>query len=373
MKPPMTFKKVLLTAHLCMGLAACLFLVVLGSTGAVMAFENDFNRAVNPHLLEVKAQGTYLAWEVLRQKVEQQRPEWRVQRIYMPSDPSSSTYVRLASRRDGHTSEIYANQYTGEVLGEKEHGNQLIWEIHEIHISLGAGNAGSQAVAVSAGCLTLLAISGVVLWWPRKIFWFGFAAPAARTNYNLHRTLGWWSSIVMLMFALTGINLHLQTGGGLFQMMDAKSASVPMPGHGTTVDEMLQSAREAIPGATAMRISIWDEKRPVLVQMRFPEDHTPAGRSAVTLDRRTGAVLTVVSSRTAPMLYTALVQWNRELHTGTIFDRPSQAVASMFSFLLCVLALSGLWIWINRKLGAARRRRIAAGSAKETLAPAVAD
>ena len=27
-----------------------------------------------------------------------------------------------------------------------------------------------------------------------------------------------------------------------------------------------------------MRVSFWDDKRPVLVQMRFPEDHTPAGQ-----------------------------------------------------------------------------------------------
>jgi uncharacterized iron-regulated membrane protein len=54
------------------------------------------------------------------------------------------------------------------------------------------------------------------------------------------------------------------------------------------------------------------------------------------------------------------VEWNGEIHTGVLFGRPSQALASIFSFLLSVLALSGAWIWINRRLAAARGRRIAA-------------
>jgi hypothetical protein len=164
----------------------------------------------------------------------------------------------------------------------------------------------------------------------------------------------------MALFAITGINLHLQTGGGLFAMMDAKSTPVDLPGHGVTADAMLQSAAEALPGARLMRISFWGGKRPTLVQMRFPEDKTPAGRSAVTLDPKTGRVLTMVSSRTAKLLYTALVEWNREIHTGVLFGRPSQALASIFSFLLSVLALSGACIWVNQRLAAARGRRTAA-------------
>lgn len=364
-------KKTLLNLHFYIGIAACMFLAILGITGTVLTFENELNRAVNPSLLKVQPQSPVLPWEVIRQKVEQQEPLWRVQRIYMPATDDDSTYVRLVSRANGRTTdEIYVDQYTGQVLGRKLHGNQLIWRIHELHINLGAGNIGSQVVAWSAAGLLLLSLSGVYLWWPRRVFRFRVAEPYSRTNYDLHRSLGFWSSLVMLGFAVTGINLHIQTGGGLFTMMDDKSAAVHLPGHGTTADQMLQSAREALPDARTMRISFWNDKRPVLVQMRFPEDHTPAGRSAVTLDPRTGSVLTVVSSRTAPLVYTALVEWNREIHTGTIFGWPSRIVTAIFSLLLCVLAVSGPMIWANNKLAALRGRRKAAAKrrAKQALA-----
>ena len=351
-----------------MGLVSAAFLVILGLTGSVMAFENEWNRIVNPQLLKVLPQSHAVAWEDLRQGVEASEPAWRVQRMYMPAQPDDSTYVRLVSRTSARTDEIYVNQYSGAILGRKRDGNQLIWGIHEVHINLSGGNLGSRFVVGASIGLLGLSLSGIVLWWPRKIFRFTGKAPFARLNFDLHRALGFWSSLAMFAFAVTGLNLHIQTGGGLFDMMEQTSSPVSLAGHGITADELLQTAREAVPGALAMRISFWNDKRPVLVQMRFPEDHTPAGRTSVTLDPRTGAVKKVVSSRTAPLLYTALVQWNREIHTGTIFGGPSKALAALLSFLLALLALSGSTIWVNKQLAGARGRRIAAQRAREKAA-----
>lgn len=355
----MNWRRLLLQAHLYVGLTACAFLIVLSLTGAVLVFENELNRAVNPQLLKVRPSGPQLAWETVRRKVEEQEPAWRVQRIYLPANDDDSTYVRLISRLTGRTREIYADQYSGRILGDKLRGNQLIWKIHELHINLASGLTGSRIVMGSSVGLLCLACSGIVLWWPRKIFRFTLRLRPARVNYDLHRTLGFWTSIIMLGFAITGINLHIQTGGTLFDMMDAKASAIHLAGHGTTADGMIEAAREAIPGARVMRISFWNDSRPVLVQMRFPEDHTPAGRTNVTLDSRTGAVLTAVSSRTAPLLYTALVEWNREIHTGTVFGWPSRIAASLCSLLLGVLAFSGSMIRVNKKLSTRARRVLA--------------
>jgi len=319
-------KRTFLFAHRLTGLCAAAFLIALGLIGSVIAFENDRNRTLNPQILRVTPRGQPLAWEVIRRGVEAQEQQWRVQRIYTPAAESDPTYVRLISRSSAVTREIYVDQYSGRILGRKELANQLIWKIHELHINLGAGVAESQFVFGASIALLLLAVSGLYLWWPRRIFHFRAGPQFSRTNYDLHRALGFWSSVAMALFAITGINLHLQTSGGLFAMMDGKATPVDLPGHAVTADAMLQSAAEALPGARLMRISFWGGKRPTLVQMRFPEDKTPAGRSAVTLDPKSGRVLTVVSSRTAPLLYTALVEWYCEIHTGVLFGRPSQVL-----------------------------------------------
>ena len=357
--------RVLLKVHLCVGLVAALFLMVLGVTGAAMAFENELNRLVNPSLLTVAPSPNHLAWEELRRRVETARPEWRVQRVYLPEADNLSTYVRLESRTDGHTDEIYLDQHTGAILGQKSGGNQLLWKIHEIHVNLTAGKLGGQFVAASSVALLLLALTGLCVWWPRKVFRFRFGVPPAGMNRDIHRALGFWSSLAMLAFAVTGTNLHIQTGGTLFDIMEDKSVAASHPGHGLTADGMIQAATEAVPAARVMRISFWPGTRPVLVQMRFPEDKTPAGRTSVTLNPKTGEVLKVVSSRTAPWYYTALVEWNREIHTGTIYGAPTKAIAGLFSLLPVVLGGTGIMIWLNKKLAAARGRKAAALRALE--------
>jgi uncharacterized iron-regulated membrane protein len=178
-------------------------------------------------------------------------------------------------------------------------------------------------------------------------------------NRDLHLTVGFWSFLAMFAFAITGLSLHYQTGK-LLDLLNTPRNARSRPGHGTSIEGMLQTAREVLPGASIPRLLLAEKKGdPVFLYMRFPEDKTPAGRSFVTLDPRTGAVLSVGSSRTAPLLQTALVQWTREVHTGTLFGLPSKIMAVCFALLLGVLAITGPLIWINKLRAAAAGRRAA--------------
>lgn len=123
-----------------------------------------------------------------------------------------------------------------------------------------------------------------------------------------------------------------------------------MAGHGTSIEGMLTTAREALPGSTIPRLLLSEKPGdPIFIYQRFPEDRTPAGRSFTTLDPKTGAVLSVGSTRTAPLLQTALVQWTREIHTGTLLGLPTQIAAALFALLLSVLAITGPVIWTNKQ------------------------
>jgi uncharacterized iron-regulated membrane protein len=165
--------------------------------------------------------------------------------------------------------------------------------------------------------------------------------------------------------------LHYQTGK-LLDLLNTANTAKSMPGHGTSIEGMLATARETLPGAAIPRLLLPEKKGdPVFICQRFPEDKTPAGRSFTTLDPKTGAVLSFGSSRTAPFLQTALVQWTREVHTGTIFGLPTQILAAFFALLLSVLALTGPLIWINKQRAAVRGRR--AHRAKSYASPVSAD
>ena len=50
-------RRTLVTLHMIAGLAAALFVVVFGLTGAIMAFEEEIDHATHPHLFYVDPTG----------------------------------------------------------------------------------------------------------------------------------------------------------------------------------------------------------------------------------------------------------------------------------------------------------------------------
>jgi uncharacterized iron-regulated membrane protein len=365
-------KKILLTLHLYIGLAAAFFLVCISLSGAVIAFEPELNHAFHPRLTDVTPVGQPLNWDEFRARVEQQSPGWKLIRFYFADQPDRSTYVRLRNTATHKIHHVYVNQYTGEVLGSTEDGGNWILKVHDLHVNFLSGKIGNQIVTWSTVGLLILSLSGILLWWPRKIFRFRRGTALPRFNRELHLSVGFWSSVAMFGFAVTGLGLHYQTGK-LLDLLNTPSATKTMAGHGTSIEGMLATAREALPGAAIPRLLLPERKGdPVFLYMRFPEDKTPAGRSFTTIDPKTGAVLSVGSSRTAPLMQTALVQWTREIHTGTLFGLPSKILAVLFALLLTVLALTGPFIWLNKLRAAARGRKALRQKArKEALAEPV--
>ncbi len=342
-------KRLLLLMHLYLGLTSALFLIAISLSGAVIAFEPELNRLAHPNLTTVEPAGGPVDWDRTRALVERQAPGWKVIRFYFPARPGDSTYLRLRSTATHRIRHIYANQYTGKILGSTEDGSNWIIKVHDLHVNLLSGKIGNMLVTAATLMLGVLSITGIALWWPLRIFRPRRGRSNAGTNRDLHTTLGFWSCTAMFAFSVTGLALHYQTGK-LLTLLQTGSAQRSMPGHGTSIGGMLRSAQEALPGTTIPRLILSERPdEPVFVYQRFPEDKTPAGRSFTTLNPRTGAVISSGSSRKAPLLQNALVQWTREVHTGTVLGLPTKILAVFFSLLLTVLAVTGQLIWINRE------------------------
>lgn len=111
-----------------------------------------------------------------------------------------------------------------------------------------------------------------------------------------------------------------------------------------TPDQAMEIARAALPGATPFAINIPEPKGAYRINLRYPEDRTPGGRSRMIVDQYTGAVLFAENSRTAPA-GTRITIANRALHTGDIFGIPSKTVLSLACLLLVMQAISGIVMW----------------------------
>jgi uncharacterized iron-regulated membrane protein len=345
-------RRTLFTLHMIAGLAAALFVVVLGLTGALMAFEEEIDHATHPHLFHVDANARQpLPLSVLSQRLSSSLAG----PVLVYSMGVSPDLSYSLATPEGAT---FVNQYTGEVLGRR---NAPTWlnEVHQIHLRLLAGETGKTIVSWAGVVMMLLSISGLYLWWPVKRIAIDPAAGGRRLWFDVHNAVGVFSFVFLLVLALTGalIGFERVTTPLLYRATGSRPYPgnvpvKPVPG-GRVIppEDAVAIAARALPGAVPILVNATAGKAPYRVALRYPEDLTPGGRSRVFIDPYTGAVLQAESSRTTAA-GTRLVILNRAVHTGDIFGVPTKMLMSLASVAAVTQVVTGTLMWWKR-----RRRR----------------
>jgi len=359
-------RAVFLKFHLWAGMAAAVFLFALGLSGALLTFENIIDPALNAHLWYVKPRGTPLKLAQIERAVRQAFPQSTVEEFELPQSPDETVHV-IIQQPNGGEAGIAVNPYSAEILGRSDQQFRPMLAIHKFHTHLLIrGRSGHMILTIAAGCLFGLAVTGLVLWWPHKIFKLR-GGSSQRVVFDLHQMLGLWSSTCVLLFALTGMTIGFedQINRWALTLSHMPPESLPQShphaarAPSLSADELVAKAESVAQGARSVGLDYGDGSNdPALVLMKFPEDHTPVGRTRVILDRYTGDVLRFDNARAMPVALKYARMWNREIHTGDIFGWPSRIFASIFSLAIAALAVTGPWIWWNRNR--AQRPRAAA-------------
>lgn len=363
--PSVRIRNSLVTIHLWVGLVAAPFLFVLGLTGAVMVFENEIADALNARLVRVQPSGTALSPTALESRIQPEYPGYRLLGINLPPDANHAAAIDALSP-DGKTEvALFVDPYSGKVLGTAEEQSGVMGWIHGLHTHLQAGRTGSTIVASLALVLLFLSLSGLILWWPTKLFSVRWRGTAKRVVFEAHNALGIYAWVFLLLFSVTGAVIHWDrpvagwidrlTGAGPLQPLP-RSAPACAGRPAVPADRLLGAATAAVPGARATWLQMApDPTTPVRVVFKYPEDHTPAGRTQVFLEACSAKILTVRNARQMPASFRYTAMWNRELHTGDIFGWPTRILAALFSLSLPLMGLTGPLIWWTR------RRRATAG------------
>ena len=355
-----TFRKVVLQLHLWIGIAAALFLLLAGASGTLLVFETQIDQALNPKLARVAPSGSLLSLTELKIALQHQYPGYRVLSFEIPAGPDLASAAYLQPPL-GAGIDVAVDPYTGRALGVWDN-NRFARKLHEFHTHFLAGEVGSAIVGWSSVILLFLSVSGLILWWRSKIFRIDLQTSGPKFQYDLHSTVGVVAFVFLLAFAWTGVVVHWgdtarawvgKVSGVVVRPADPRPDSPPSGALPLEPAHLLARAQAAVPGARPTVIQLSENAdRPALIIMKFPEDHTPAGRTRVFLDAYSGKVLALNSSRAAPAAVAYLTRLNREIHTGDIGGWPGRIVAAVFSLSLPVLAVSGPLLWWQR-----RRRR----------------
>ncbi|HSY52366.1 MAG TPA: PepSY-associated TM helix domain-containing protein [Thermoanaerobaculia bacterium] len=345
-------RKLLLNLHLYGTLIAGIFVVILGLTGSIIAFESQLDRLFNASLFDIAPQpATPLSLARLAAAVQHRFPGSIVGGFSLPQRPDTAHIAWL----DSGTA-VFVNGYTGAILGTRR-GPSLLTRIHQIHTHLLAGKVGEMIMAVAAIVMLFLVVSGVILWWKYRKVTIKWNASLFRVMFDVHNAAGILSALFLLLLSLTAIVIAFEDpiGSWTYKVTETKPIarslpSIPRPGAAPIdPDAVLRIARTAEPGATPLAVDFpEDAKASYNVRMRFPEDRTPGGRSWVCVDQYSGQVLVAQNSRTAPLAARASLM-NRQIHTGDVFGTPSRIVMSASSLLVVLQAFSGVMMWWKRR------------------------
>jgi uncharacterized iron-regulated membrane protein len=350
-------RKLLLQIHLWLGLAAALFLVVLGLTGSIIAFEGDIDHWLHPARWFVTAQDRVLPEADLVRAVEQKYAPARVGAIEISPRRNLAQFMRLNDR-----SAVTINPYDASILSrlmQPTRTQRVLGVVHQIHLRLAPDTklapAGKVIISYAGLVLCILAPTGFLLWWRarrtsiqwKKASWF-------RRAFDAHNVIGLYAGLFLIVAAFTGVLIGFESGEKAIYAVTGSSRpsfarppqSTPVPGAPPIgIDRAIGIARQSIPGAAVDTISLpLQAKGSYTVVLRVPEETSGSAHSSVTVDQYTGQVLQVHNFLTESQGY-RWIRFNRSIHTGDIWGLGGHILMSLSSLLLVAMVITGLIIW----------------------------
>lgn len=366
------FRKILFWSHLVAGASAGIFIFIMCVTGALLSFEHnilDFAER-EQRVVEIPAENAKrLSINEIVGKVIEAKPNAKPSNITLRNEKDAAATVAL-----GREGQVFVNPYTGAITGEGAKGFRGFFRVvedgHRWLALSGGGRSVGKSLNGAANLLFLfLAISGVYIWFPRR--WSVKHFKAALTprwkvkgkarDFNWHTTLGFWSSLVLIVLTVTGVVISYQWAGNLVYTLTGNEVPPQQqgpPGGGgapnqqneqpfvlpENLDEIWTKAETHTPSeAVSLRLPI--AKDSAIFSIEEGIYWNAYARSTLTVDAKTGAV-----AKWEPYgeqnSGRQLRSWMRFTHTGESFG----FIGQLIGFLACVGGAVLVWTGITLSL-----------------------
>jgi uncharacterized iron-regulated membrane protein len=357
-----TVRNIILKVHLLAGVAAAVFVMLLGATGSVIAWENDIDHWLDPQFFRVQPGPRMLAEADLIHAVEQRFAPARVTHVHIFRE---ANLARMMDMTDHST--VAVDPYDGTISGVRlgpSTTQKWVGYIHQLHthlvpdprIARRAGAIGGQVVEFAGALVIILVPTGFILWWRAKRLHVKWSAAWYRISFDLHQSVGILVAVPLFALAMTGV---LVAEEGLFYKALRSPGpsrfpqvkSVPSGEAAIGVDRAMEIARAAIPNATATELMLpLNPQSTYQIVLRVPEETSEAAHSVVFVDQYSGHVLYASNFLTGSPGYRA-VRFNRSIHTGDVWGTAGHAIASLVSLAATILAITGVVIWLKKLAG----------------------
>ncbi|MFO1500114.1 MAG: PepSY-associated TM helix domain-containing protein [Verrucomicrobiota bacterium] len=393
-----SLRRLWIALHRWLGLTAGLVLAIIGLTGSLYVFYQEIAETLAPATLRVQpkagGESAYRPWSELIAAAKAHCPTNAIlSGILGPPHPAAAARVIFVSRatpaRPEKAYELCIDPYTGAFLGENLLDRHLLWRVcsflFELHYSLKLGNAGGVVVGILAIAGLISILSGLYLWWPRwkalrHALTIKRSAATVRQAFDLHRVIGFYSSIVLGAVLLSGIWMNLNSQfvsvvklfspGTRAGEEDLPKSSIlggkeprPLTDYIDTLCRRFPEGRLnwlSLPDVPSGAVSLSFVGVPGVRVLRWSE-------RTVWVDQFTGAVLRVDDPGSHQTAGETFLAWQWPLHSGKAFGWPGRIAVFVTGLALPLLYGTGLAVsWKKYKASTranARRRNSPTASA----------
>jgi uncharacterized iron-regulated membrane protein len=310
-----------------------------------------------------------MSYDALTDAVERAHDGYSVSWLLVGAHPRAAVKVFLESGT--HDATRFVDPVTAADLGPARFDPLLTW-LARLHTDLLAGETGRIVNGIGAIALTLLSITGAVLWWPGQKNWrrslgVKWRASWKRVNWDLHSAIGIWTLALTFVWSFTGVYLifpePFQRALSRFtpteHPREAPSPPPLMDGRRfASLDTIVAAAERATPDAVTTWVSPphGDEgARAVVIRHERYEplaSHSPI----VYLDAYTARVQHIDVELTGNPGDT-IQRWFGYLHFGNFGGAPVKVLWTITGLAPAVLAVTGSLMWWNRVLSKRLGRR----------------
>jgi uncharacterized iron-regulated membrane protein len=352
------FKNAILQLHLWLGLATGLIVFIVSITGCIYVFEKEIRDLTQKTKLYVPVrQKPFIGLATIIGKYKQASNDAKVTNIRINNARPDATVMVSGGKKN----EYYFNPYTGELVAKSKADWLHVDE--DLHRTLLLGEPGKMIMNWSVVIFVIMLISGWVLWFPaqmrllRQSLTIKWKASFKRVNYDLHNVLGFYSSFVLIIIAVSGLYFAFDnvkkgatflTGTSLTKPVKVTAAATSFKSDSLPqrYDQIYSEIMDAYPGARETAISlrktgelrlriiypsVWSRKQNV-----FYFDPATLQMSKYKLYKDFKMADKLESS-------------NYNLHTGQMFGLFGKIIAFIVSLISASLPVTGLIIWLKKK------------------------
>lgn len=361
-----SIRKFINDIHLWLGLGSGIILFLVCLSGTVLAFEEEI-KSFFAGEVKVEAKSNKATVLGLTQTLKESNNGF-VTGVTIPSS-SEDPYVFAVKKdlKERRGSQVLVDPYTASIHKiEKTGADDFMQTMFRLHRWLLLDtNVGRPIVGVATIIFLILSISGIVLWFPKKVKWKtvkqGFKiktnANWKRINHDLHNTLGFYSCIFLVIMCITGLCWSFEGyKKGLGNLIGAEIFNRAAPKFEVeaiadeeviSIDKAISIANETLNYNGKLTVTFPNEASNYYV-FRKTND---ANWSPITTDNLymdpTGKIMLVEWFNEKPLnvQFASLI---KPIHTGEIYGTFSKIIYFITCLIATSLPITGTIIWLNK-------------------------